>query len=185
MASNAPAPSGNGSNFIPSDTMMNRFRNFYRMATGSMSPEGQKTYWKDADMRYEKTDCKRCEAHRDWLLQYSPVVRFIGDNIKQLGGDLGKHNIRCRRCDVGARAGFDSRYGIQLCANWLNKRSEVEDAMAHEMVHAYDHLRFKVDWNGANLRHQACTEVCRRYHQITGGLADERIDSSKLFKWRV
>lgn len=30
--------------------------------------------------------------------------------------------------------------------------------MAHEMVHAYDHLRFKVDWTD-NLRHAACTEV--------------------------
>ena len=30
--------------------------------------------------------------------------------------------------------------------------------MAHEMIHAYDYMRFKVDnWN---LRHQACTEVC-------------------------
>lgn len=30
--------------------------------------------------------------------------------------------------------------------------------MAHEMVHAYDHLRFKVNWTD-NLRHAACTEV--------------------------
>lgn len=31
--------------------------------------------------------------------------------------------------------------------------------MAHEMVHAFDHLRFKVNWTD-NLRHAACTEVC-------------------------
>lgn len=31
--------------------------------------------------------------------------------------------------------------------------------MAHEMMHAYDHLRFKLDWTD-NLRHAACTEVC-------------------------
>lgn len=30
--------------------------------------------------------------------------------------------------------------------------------MAHEMVHAYDHLRFKLDWD-SDLRHAACTEV--------------------------
>lgn len=30
--------------------------------------------------------------------------------------------------------------------------------MAHEMVHAYDHLRFKLNWTD-NLRHAACTEV--------------------------
>ena len=27
-----------------------------------------------------------------------------------------------------------------------------------EMVHAYDHLRFKVDWKN-NLKHAACTEI--------------------------
>lgn len=26
------------------------------------------------------------------------------------------------------------------------------------MIHAYDHLRFKVEWNG-DLRHSACTEI--------------------------
>ena len=30
--------------------------------------------------------------------------------------------------------------------------------MAHEMVHAYDHLRFKLNWD-SDLRHAACTEV--------------------------
>lgn len=30
--------------------------------------------------------------------------------------------------------------------------------MAHEMVHAYDHLRFKMD--PFDLRHAACMEVC-------------------------
>jgi inner membrane protease ATP23 len=29
--------------------------------------------------------------------------------------------------------------------------------MAHELIHAFDHCRFKVDWN--NLRHHACSEV--------------------------
>jgi inner membrane protease ATP23 len=35
----------------------------------------------------------------------------------------------------------------------------MEDTMAHEMVHAYDHLRFKVDWDAQDLRHVACAEV--------------------------
>jgi inner membrane protease ATP23 len=33
----------------------------------------------------------------------------------------------------------------------------MEDTMAHELIHAFDHCRFKVDWN--NLRHHACSEV--------------------------
>ena len=166
----SPTSTPGPNEFLPSDTSMNRFRNFYRMATGKMSTEGQKKYWNDADLRYEAIDCKRCESQRDWLLQYSPIVNFMKDNIRQLGGQLDKSNIRCRRCVlpsdghakalVGNAGGFDKEYGIKLCANWLNTRSQVEDVMAHEMVHAYDHMRFKVDWDAQDdLRHVACTEV--------------------------
>jgi inner membrane protease ATP23 len=153
------AHSAAGADFLPGSDVWTRWRNFYRMASGRMSPEGQKKYWHDADVRYEAVDCKRCETQRDWLLQYSPIVRFMGDNIRQLGGDLGKHNIRCRRCETGMQGGFDQTYGIKLCANYVETRKQMEDTMAHEMVHAYDHLRFKVDWDAQDLRHVACTEV--------------------------
>ena len=151
---------GKGADFLTGSDMWTRWRNFYRMASGSMSPEGQKNYWHDADIRYEAVDCKRCESQRDWLLQYSPIIRFMSDNIKQLGGDLGKHNIRCRRCETGMQGGFDPTYGIKICANYTEGKSKMEDTMAHEMVHAYDHLRFKVNWDSKDLRHVACTEVC-------------------------
>jgi len=87
-----------------------------------------------------------------------PVIRYLSDNIKQLGGDLHSHNIYCRRCTDRKGGGFDPEYGILICANEMKDQGHLEDTMAHEMVHAYDHLRFKVDWTN-NLRHAACTEV--------------------------
>ncbi len=36
--------------------------------------------------------------------------------------------------------------------------------MAHEMVHAWDHLKWKVD--AGNLRHQACLEVRTPSHHL-------------------
>jgi mitochondrial inner membrane protease ATP23 len=54
--------------------------------------------------------------------------------------------------------GFDPDYGIQICANEMRNQGHLEDTMAHEMVHAYDHLRFKLDWTDS-LRHAACAEV--------------------------
>lgn len=33
----------------------------------------------------------------------------------------------------------------------------MEDTLVHEMVHMYDHARFKVDWK--DLGHHACSEV--------------------------
>lgn len=39
-------------------------------------------------------------------------------------------------------------------------KKHMEDTIAHEMVHMFDHCRFKLDWH--NLRHVACTEVRAR-----------------------
>ncbi len=152
-----------GSDFLPSETLSARFKNFYRMATGKMSPEGQKRYWEDADQRYSEFDCRRCEQQRDYLLKFSPVVRYMTDNITKLGGNIGPHNIRCRTCKTGQLGGFDHKYGIMICANYVEKRSMLEDVMTHEMVHAYDHLRFKTDLSAEDdLRHAACSEVSAR-----------------------
>ncbi|ETN42346.1 uncharacterized protein HMPREF1541_01500 [Cyphellophora europaea CBS 101466] len=155
----APSTVG-GADFLPSDTLLNRFKNFYRMATGSMSPEGQRTYWADADERYSALDCKRCEDNRDYLLKYSPIIRYMSENIRRLGGDINSSNIRCRTCTTGMLGGFDHRYGIMLCANWVEKRNMLEDVLAHEMVHAYDHLRFKTKLDHeTDLKHVACSEI--------------------------
>jgi mitochondrial inner membrane protease ATP23 len=158
---------GGTAEFLTGTDSWTRFRNFYRMASGAMSPRGQQAYWYDVDLRYESTDCRRCETQRDDLLKHSPIIRFLHSNIHQLGGRLDKSNIRCRRCEPHERmfGGFDPRFGIKLCANLLEGRSRIEDTMAHEMVHAWDHLRWKVDWHaeGGNLKAVACTEV-RMYH---------------------
>ncbi|KAI1609330.1 peptidase M76 [Exophiala viscosa] len=125
-----------------------------------MSEEGVKAYWDDADRRFAKIDCKRCEDQRDYLLKFSPIIRYMKDNIQKLGGDVGSHNIRCRSCRGGGLGGFDHEYGIVLCANRLEQRSMLEDVMAHEMVHAYDHLRFKTSISeDDDLRHSACSEI--------------------------
>jgi mitochondrial inner membrane protease ATP23 len=149
-----------GNDFLPSTTFLNRFKNFYRMATGTMSAPGAAAYWADADTRYSASDCNRCEKYRDHLLAFSPIVRYMSDNIRSLGGDLNKSNIRCRTCKTGMLGGFDHRYGIILCANFVDRRNMMEDVLAHEMVHAYDHLRFqtKLD-HESSLKETACSEI--------------------------
>lgn len=85
------------------------------------------------------------------------MITYLGDNIKLLGGNISSHNIYCRRCKERQGGGFDPDYGIMVCANEMRDQSHLEDTMAHEMVHAYDHLRFKMNWD--SLRHAACSEV--------------------------
>ncbi|KAI4158705.1 MAG: hypothetical protein LQ342_007226 [Letrouitia transgressa] len=89
------------------------------------------------------------------------------EKINQLGGDINSSNIRIRKCHELKGGGFDSDYGISICSNNMRSRSHMEDTLAHglmnekillEMIHAYDHLRFQVQWRD-NLRHAACSEI--------------------------
>ncbi|MCJ1480709.1 Mitochondrial inner membrane protease atp23 [Schaereria dolodes] len=143
---------------VAGDDGYTRWRNLFSLLTGKMDEVGKEQYRVARDERMEEADCKRCESQRDFLLQYSPIIRFMRDNINQLGGDIHNGNVRCRRCGTRQSGGFDPNYGIQICANEMRNRGHLEDTMAHEMVHAYDHLRFKLDWRD-NLRHAACAEI--------------------------
>jgi len=151
------------SDFLPTTTWWNRAVNYTRMLTGQMSPAGKKKYWADADERYSEFDCRRCEKDRDYLLKYSPIVRFMNENIQKLGGEMGPQNIHCRTCsgeEEKMQGGFDHKYGIKICANFVQEQSQLEDVLTHEMVHAYDHLRFKTNLTEEDdLRHAACSEI--------------------------
>lgn len=114
-------------------------------------------YFSEMDTLRASQICKRCDDNRTYLLQYSPTVRFLKEEVEKLGGDLNDRNIICRMCTNEQSGGFSLQHGILLCANKFRNRGHQEDTMAHEMVHAYDHLKFKVDDN--NLRHQACLEI--------------------------
>lgn len=134
---------------------------FFRILTNRADPDDLARYVEARSIAKEAEHCKRCDAWRDWLFQYSPTVRFLDSKISQVGGPkMDASNVRCRRCPSlhGRKVGaFDGEYGILLCANHLRSRSHTEDVLAHEMVHAYDYLRF--DWDKRNLKHSACAEV--------------------------
>lgn len=143
--------------------------NYFKILSNQMTPEGKFHYREWRYKVHEERDCKRCEEYKDWLFTYSPVVRFLSDKIQDLNGKLDRSNIHCRRCPsvleedgtVNRQAGgFDPNHGILICANEVRDRKHMEDTVAHEMVHAWDHLRWKMDWVGdKDLKHAACTEV--------------------------
>ena len=182
--SSSTAPKDTG--YVPGNDSFTRWRNTFALLTGQLTPEGKEQYRQDRDIMMEKTDCQRCEKHRDYLLKYStdsscffffffffffyirglcadhhttpgPIIRFMSEKTAELHGSLNSDNIRCRRCTRRQGGGFSADYGILICANEMRNRKHLEDTLAHEMIHAYDYLRFKVDW--PNLRHSACTEV--------------------------
>ncbi|KAH6654490.1 peptidase M76 family-domain-containing protein [Truncatella angustata] len=142
--------------------------NYFKILTGGMSQEGMFHYRESRYLAHEERDCKRCEQYRDWAFAHSPTVRFMKDKIEALNGNLDPSNVVCKRCPARLTedgevhrqgGGFSPGHGILLCANEVRSRKHLEDTLSHEMVHAWDHLRWKVDWNGKDLKHAACTEI--------------------------
>lgn len=147
--------------------------NYFKILTGQVTNEGIFHYREHRYRANESRDVKRCEEYRDWLFAYSPTVRFLNDKIAELnhGQGMTPANVLCRRCPARLTAGlqverqsggFEPAHGILVCANEVRNRGHLEDTLAHEMVHAYDQLRFEVDFRGErDLRQAACTEVGR------------------------
>ncbi|KAK8172991.1 mitochondrial inner membrane protease atp23 [Phyllosticta citrichinensis] len=152
-----PAQSTPSADQAQPDESFYNWSTFFTILSGQASKEDQQKYFHARDLVNEESDIKRVEKQRDWLFQNSPVIRFLRDEINKLGGDINPMNVRCRRCTTSQGGGIDQDYGILICANYMRNQGHVEDTIAHEMVHAYDYMRFKVDrWN---LRQQACTEI--------------------------
>ncbi|KAK1768646.1 peptidase M76 family protein [Phialemonium atrogriseum] len=143
--------------------------NYFRILTGRVTKEGAFHYREDRYRAHEERDCRRCEEYRDWLFAHSPTVRFLRERVSALNGSLDASNVVCRRCParltedgdvVRQSGGFSPGHGILLCANEIRDRGHLEDSLAHEMVHAWDHLRWKVDFAGEkDLRQAACAEI--------------------------
>ncbi|KAL5612650.1 uncharacterized protein BROUX77_002806 [Berkeleyomyces rouxiae] len=143
------------------------YTNLFRACTGQMTGEGMLNYRESRYIANEARDCARCEKYRDWLFKFSPVVRFMQEKVGMLHGELDSRNVICRRCPTRLTddgnvhrigGGFSPDHGILICANEVRNRKHMEDTLAHEMVHAWDHLRWKMDAEN-NLRHAACTEI--------------------------
>lgn len=136
--------------------------NFFSILTNTSTPEVRSAYFAERDLRNESRDIARAEADVKWLFKASPIITFLQHQINLLGpangaAAIGPHNVRCRRCTTQQSGGFSIDHGILLCANHFRNRGHLEDTLAHEMVHAYDHLRFKLD--PLDLRHAACMEI--------------------------
>ena len=155
-----PASTSTQSSNLPAEYYT--WSNFFSILTNTATSHDRDQYFRTKDILNEERDVQRCEENRDWLFKNSPIIRFMAHNISLLGPSDGSAqitpaNVRCRRCDTRQSGGIDSEYGILLCANQFRDRGHLEDTLAHEMVHAYDHLRFKLD--PLDLRHAACMEI--------------------------
>lgn len=102
------------------------------------------------------------------LFEKSPIIIFMNSELKKVGCSPP---IYCAPCPQNTFGGFHPDMGITVCENRITKTRRMESTLAHEMVHAFDHCRFKFNYN--DLRHIACGEVSQFdivFNSGSGGL---------------
>ncbi|KAG6841129.1 hypothetical protein C0991_001519 [Blastosporella zonata] len=116
-----------------------------------------------ADLAIHQT--RQCEKTKSYLMNYSPSVVFMLKHLKLSGCEVPPENIVCAPCDWSRAGGFTPKHGaVILCSGHFFNQQHMESTLVHELVHMYDHCKFKVDWN--NLRHHACSEACVRRRAV-------------------
>uniref|UniRef100_A0A6T9Z4T6 Mitochondrial inner membrane protease ATP23 n=1 Tax=Cyanoptyche gloeocystis TaxID=77922 RepID=A0A6T9Z4T6_9EUKA len=101
----------------------------------------------------------RCESLKNKALK-SPTVKFLLDALKAEGCPVQPSFFICDPCTGYSEisGGFDPNAGIVLCENSLpHGQQQADRAVAHELIHVFDHCRAKVDWT--DCRHHACSEI--------------------------
>lgn len=112
------------------------------------------------------------------------TVQKLLDAIETLGCKIPPDFLVCRQCPPGISGGFavhdtsqkePYKPQIVMCENGMLEKESFEHTVIHELVHAYDQCRAKIDWK--NCLHHACTEVrasaisgeCTLLHEIFRG----------------
>ena len=148
---------------------------------------------------------KSCEEKVKRSLERCGKVRFLVEALEKIGCPLPEDYIRCEHCDSesACRGGFgpfgdEGSTGIVICQNGIDDvggggQSAVDVTLAHELIHAYDHARTKIDWTLGT--HHACSEIraaslsgdCdfRREWDRHGGLKNIRAQHQACVKRRA
>ncbi|KAF9011430.1 peptidase M76 [Cyathus striatus] len=114
---------------------------------------------------------RQCEKQKEYLMNNSPSVVFMLKHLKLSGCEVPRSNILCAPCDWTKSGGFSPDPGaVVLCTGHFLSRKHMEQTLVHELVHMYDHCKFKVDWS--NLRHHACSEI--RANSLSGDCTFKR-----------
>ncbi|KAF8902194.1 peptidase M76 family-domain-containing protein [Gymnopilus junonius] len=143
----------------PQPSAFERWRQKAMLVTGLGVTDDERL----ADLRQHQI--RECERKKEYLMNYSPIVVFMLKHLKLSGCEVPSSNILCAPCDMSKAGGFTPDPGaVILCAGHFFSQQHMESTITHELLHMYDHCRFKVDW--ANLRHHACSEI--RANNLSG-----------------
>ncbi|XP_078172930.1 ku70-binding family protein [Carex rostrata] len=95
----------------------------------------------------------------------NPTVRFLREQMEKEGCPVWPKLFSAVNCtDNKTAGGYMSGRGITICHNHMNLQDEIKQVMIHELIHAYDDCRAKLDWK--NCAHHACSEI--RANHLSG-----------------
>jgi inner membrane protease ATP23 len=108
---------------------------------------------------------KTCIDRLEDTLRTNDSAKKLIAKIQALGCSIPETFLTCKPCDnKDITGGFisngntDSSPQIVMCQNSaVSDKMSFQHTVVHELVHAYDHCRAKMDMN--NCLHIACTEV--------------------------
>ncbi|KAH9548146.1 hypothetical protein CY35_11G074200 [Sphagnum magellanicum] len=94
------------------------------------------------------TTPQHCQQMINHSLAHHPMVKFVRGALEKAGCPVGDKFFKPEECSMQVGGGFKRDDG-----------DEVDVALTHELLHAYDHCRAaNLDWT--NCEHHACSEVC-------------------------
>ncbi|EWM21826.1 mitochondrial inner membrane protease atp23 [Nannochloropsis gaditana] len=137
-------------------------------STSSQSPPPHKGASRYAIRLFgPKDDHSICKLYTE-KAKKTPRVRELVGAISDLGCTIDIDTmVECRQCNIAATGGFianhqglkegEYRPRIVVCEDNLLGSHYVAQTLAHELVHAYDQCRAKVNWQSCY--HYACTEI--------------------------
>ncbi|PNS96514.1 hypothetical protein POPTR_017G120800v4 [Populus trichocarpa] len=88
----------------------------------------------------------------------TPMVRFFRENLEKAGCGVSENFFKAVNCDKSIAGGYVRGKGIMVCSNHMNIQDDVNQVIAHELIHAYDDCQAaNLDW--ADCAHHACSEI--------------------------
>ncbi|GAB4822620.1 hypothetical protein N2152v2_009666 [Parachlorella kessleri] len=110
------------------------------------------------ESKWVGTTKERGEQMVERAMKRNPMVRFMLEKLEEAGCSVGRSFFQVENCSVEVGGGFRPPDGIVICHNHLGSQTEIDQALTHELIHAYDHCRAKnMDWS--DCRQHACSEI--------------------------
>ncbi|KAK7150162.1 hypothetical protein R3I94_009464 [Phoxinus phoxinus] len=102
----------------------------------------------------------KCHIMLQFAMDTSPYAQLLLAAMRSSGCAVQKdRHFSCEDCDGTVSGGFDAATSqIVLCQNNIHQQAHMNRVVTHELIHAFDHCRARVDWF-SNPRHLACSEI--------------------------